>query len=137
MPQDRPEEEEGGENAGLVIVYDGQCPFCSAYVRLLRLRESAGPVRLVDARGDDPAVRTVRALGVDLDAGMVVTYAGATYHGDRAMHLLALLSTRSGLLNRTLGRLFRSDRAARVFYPMLAAGRSATLRLLGRTRINE
>jgi len=36
--------------ATLHIVYDGDCPFCSGYVALLRLREQYD-VRLVDADG--------------------------------------------------------------------------------------
>jgi predicted DCC family thiol-disulfide oxidoreductase YuxK len=130
MPQERP------DDAGLVIIYDGQCPFCSAYVRMLRLRDAAGPVRLVDARGDDPSVRAAREAGSDLDAGMVVTYGGTIRHGDEAMHLLALLGTPSGHVNRMLARAFRSARVARLLYPVLAAGRRATLALLGRERIN-
>ncbi len=31
----------------LLIYYDGQCPFCNRYVQLLRLKESAGDVRLI------------------------------------------------------------------------------------------
>jgi predicted DCC family thiol-disulfide oxidoreductase YuxK len=37
-------------SAGIVIVYDGDCPLCQAYVRRLRLKETAGSVRLMDAR---------------------------------------------------------------------------------------
>jgi predicted DCC family thiol-disulfide oxidoreductase YuxK len=124
------------DDAGLVIIYDGQCPFCSAYLRVLRLRDAAGPVRLVDARGDDPSVRAAREAGFDLDAGMVVTSGGTIRHGDEAMHLLALLSTPSGLVNRMLARAFRSARVARLLYPALAAGRRATLALLGREPID-
>ena len=32
------------------IVYDGDCPFCSRYVKLVRLREALGSVDLVNAR---------------------------------------------------------------------------------------
>ncbi|MFT5932039.1 MAG: putative DCC family thiol-disulfide oxidoreductase YuxK, partial [Hyphomonas sp.] len=41
---------------GTFIVYDGDCPFCSEYVKLLRLRDAIGPVSLVNAREDHPAV---------------------------------------------------------------------------------
>ncbi|CAN0407117.1 unnamed protein product, partial [Scytosiphon promiscuus] len=36
-----------------VIVYDGECPFCSQYVKMLRIHESVGTVRLIDARSSD------------------------------------------------------------------------------------
>ena len=54
------------------IVYDGQCPFCSRYVQLLRLRESLGRVELVNARHRGPIVDEVVRAGLDLDEGMIL-----------------------------------------------------------------
>lgn len=121
---------------GPVIVYDGECPFCSAYVRLLRLRDAFGTVRLVNARSADPVVDAVRAAGLDLDAGMVLKLGGQLYSGDRCLHMLALMSTPSGIFNRLASAVFASPRLSRRLYPVLVAGRNATLRLLGRRKIN-
>ena len=117
------------------IVYDGQCPFCSRYVRLVRIRESLGRVELVDARNGGPLVDELRAAGADLDEGMVLKMDGRLYHGEDCVHMLALLSTPSGLFNRANAAIFRSRRASKLLYPMLRAGRNAALRLLGRTKI--
>lgn len=125
------------ESAGPVIVYDGECPFCAAYVRMTRLRDSAGPVRLVNARDGGPEVDEIRAAGFDLDRGMVVKLDGRHYHGDEAMTALALLTTPSGLFNRAMATLFRSPAVARVIYPPMVAGRNLTLRLLGRRKIGS
>lgn len=122
--------------SGVTIVYDGECPFCSAYVRMLRLREAAGPVRLVDARSDDPAVAEMTAAGFDLDRGMAAKIGGALYYGDECMHALSLLTTPSGLFNRAMRAAFSRPRLARALYPPLVAGRNLTLRLLGRRKIN-
>lgn len=116
------------------IAYDGQCPFCQAYVRLTRLRES-GAFSLIDARGAHPALEEVRRAGLDLNEGMVVKHGGRLYHGADAMHLLSLLSTRSGVFNRVMALLFGRPRLARLLYPVLRAGRNLTLRLLGRQPI--
>lgn len=121
--------------AGPVIIYDGECPFCSAFVRMTRLRASAGPVRLVDARSDAPEVAEARAAGLDLDRGMAVKLDGRLYHGDAAMTALALLTTRSGAFNRLVRALFRHPALARIVYPPMVTGRNLTLRLLGRRRI--
>jgi hypothetical protein len=60
---------------------------------------------------------------------------GALYHGAECMHRLALLSTRSSLLNRINARIFSHAATARLLYPWLRAGRNAVLMALGRTKI--
>lgn len=120
---------------GISILYDGDCPFCAAFVRMARFRAAAGPVRLINARGSDPLIARARAAGLDLDTGMVVVMDGRMVHGDRAMALLASLSTPSGAFNAAMRWAFRSEARARLIYPVLVAGRAVTLRLLGRTKI--
>ena len=36
-------------NDKMVVVYDGECPFCRNYVKLMWLRKAVGDVELVDA----------------------------------------------------------------------------------------
>lgn len=119
------------------IVYDGQCPFCSRYVALLRLRQALGRVELVDARNGGPLVDEIRSAGLDLNEGMVLKLDGELYHGDACIHRLALLSTRSGLFNRLNGRIFASPTTARLLYPVLRSGRNTVLRVLGREPLAE
>lgn len=122
---------------GITVVYDGDCPFCAAYIRLTRLREAAGPVALVDARRSaDPILDEIAAAGLDLDEGMVVAMDGRLLHGDAAMTALALLSSRSGLFNRAMRGVFASPRRSALLYPLLVRGRNATLRLLGRRKLS-
>jgi predicted DCC family thiol-disulfide oxidoreductase YuxK len=117
------------------IVYDGQCPFCSRYVQLVPLRETLGPVQLIDARKGGPQVDEVRQAGLDLDAGMVLKLDGRLYHGADCINMLALFSTPSSGFNRLNAALFRSRTASRLLYPALRAGRNAVLHLLGRGKI--
>ncbi len=124
------------EPASIEIVYDGACPFCSAYVRMVRLREAAGPVRLIDGREDLQAAQRLRGEGVDLNETMAVIYGGRIYAGARAIEILSLLSSNSGVINRLAARLLRSRRRADFFYPVLRFGRNTALRLLGRDRID-
>ena len=124
------------EDKGATIVYDGGCPFCTAYVRLVRLREAIGPVRLVDAREGGPIVDEIVAAGLDLDDGMVLKLDGVLYHGDECLNRLALLSTSSGAFNRFNAWMFRNPLAARLAYPVLRSGRNLALRLLGRRKLD-
>src|SRR5437764_13937876 len=107
----------------LHIIYDGDCPFCSSYVALLRLREQYD-VRLVDAR-KEPAVAA--RYGLDLNEGMVVDLDGKVHHGARAISLLARLS---GTLS-----LLRSERVASAVHPLFRFGRNGGLEVLGRSQI--
>lgn len=123
------------------LLYDGGCPFCSTYVRKLRLRDSAPPVRLADARDGGPEFEEARAAGLDVDGGMVLKLGGEDggrlYYGADVIRRLALLSTSSGRFNRLTGWIFRSETRARLLYPWLRRGRNLTLALLGRSGIDH
>jgi predicted DCC family thiol-disulfide oxidoreductase YuxK len=117
------------------LLYDGDCPFCSGYVRHVRLREAIGPIAMVNAREHAALVNEVRRLGFNVDTGMVLKLNGNYYHGADCIHALALLTTPSGWFNRLNSWMFKSPTASKVLYPMLRSGRNLTLRLLGRTRL--
>ena len=117
------------------IVYDGECPFCTAYVRLFRLRELA-KVELINAREDNPMVQEIIELGLDLDEGMVMKVGDVYHFGDDVVHQLALMSGPQGFLRRINYWVFSDARRSRLVYPWLRAGRNLTLRLLGRKKMN-
>lgn len=122
--------------SGITVIYDGDCPFCSSYVRMMRLRETVGTVELVNARVADPRVRAVQEAGYDLDTGMVVLWQDEVFFGDTAVHLLATLSSgEGGVMDRVQRTVFASPRRAARLYPVLAAGRRVFLRLVGRSPI--
>jgi predicted DCC family thiol-disulfide oxidoreductase YuxK len=118
------------------VVYDGQCPFCSRYVSLLRLRDTLGRVELVNAREGGPLVDEILAAGLDLDEGMVLKIDSRFYHGDECVHRLALLSSSSSLFNRVNRAIFRSPALSRLLYPLVRSGRNALLRMLGRSKFS-
>lgn len=122
---------------GLLIVYDGECPFCSRFVTLYKAKAVVGRIDLIDAREDHPAVRRVKALGYDLDEGMAVLWDGRIYHGADAINFMAMVGAEGDLFNKLNKLIFRVKPLARFLYPFMVAGRNATLKLLGRKLIRD
>lgn len=119
----------------VTIVYDGECPLCSRYVAMVRLREAFGRVDLVDARSDDPmAIEACKRF--DMDEGMAVHMGGQWYHGADSMNVLSMAAGPVSAANRIFAAIFSNPRRARVLYPFLRTGRNALLRILGRRKIN-
>lgn len=114
------------------LIYDGDCPFCSRYVRLTRLKNTVGPLKLIDARSDAAEVRAARTDGYILDEGMLLRLNGSDFFGADCLSTLALLSSRSTAFNRVTYFLLRHPSIARLVYPILRFGRSSALRIMGR-----
>ena len=82
-------------------------------------------------------MREITAAGLDVDDGMVLKMGDSLYYGSEAIHALALISSRSGVLNRLNYRVFGSPALSRTLYPVLRRGREMLLRLLRKSRINN
>jgi len=121
----------------ILLVYDGECPACNAYCQVMRIRESVGDLKIVDARQDSDVLREITSEGLDIDQGMVVKMGGQLYYGSDAINALALISSRSGVLNRLNYWMFKSKSASKILYPMLRACRNLLLKILGKSRINN
>ncbi len=121
----------------ILLVYDKQCPLCDAYCRMTRIRDDVGELKIVNARDHSPIMEEITALGLDIDQGMVLKIGDQHYYGSDAIQALAMISSRSGVFNRLTYYMFRSQKAARILYPVLRSMRNVLLKLLGRTKINN
>lgn len=119
------------------IYYDGECPFCARYVTLLRLKETLGPVKLIDVRIDTNAQQELYDEGFNLDKGMVVEIDGRRKGGADAMNQLALLSTPSNFFNRFNKWVMSFSILATCLYPILRMGRWCALFFMGREQISS
>ena len=111
----------------VTIVYDGECPLCRNYARLVKLDESVESIDLVDAREMSPIRRQLSDQGYDLDWGMAVRVDNQLYFGADALTALAGKSRRSDWFNRACFYLFRSREISVVIYPLLRGVRSLVL----------
>ena len=130
-------ENELKQGSRLAVVYDGDCPLCSAYVTMTKIRDAVGMPTLVNARERPDLVREFARSGIDLDSGMAVYYEGRTYAGGEAMHLLELLSEPSGLFDRLTSALLRRPSFALWVYPALRSGRNLLLKLRNRPPLHD
>lgn len=119
------------------LLYDGECPFCSAYVKLVRLRENVGSISLLDARNGGVAYQEAVEAGFDLNEGMLLKLSGKYYHGKDSIHVLAMLSGKKNMFSRISGWVFRSERRAAALYPIMRFGRNIVIRILGRKRLRD
>jgi len=105
----------------LVIIFDGECPFCSRYVELTALGARGIEVELVDARNSALLNRFSAVGDYDLDVGMLVGWQGKWFHGAAAIELI------SRLINSPLSSALATPFIARVTYPFFRLFRRAAL----------
>ncbi|MEM6818632.1 MAG: DCC1-like thiol-disulfide oxidoreductase family protein [Pseudomonadota bacterium] len=117
------------------LVYDGECPLCSRYVQMVRLRERLDGLQTISARHPHPVVEVLTQHDLDLNEGIVLIENGLAYYADAAVRRIAMLSGGGSWMNRLNSRVFQSGARARVLYPALKTGRNVLLKLLGRKPI--
>ncbi|MGR9074075.1 MAG: DCC1-like thiol-disulfide oxidoreductase family protein [Gammaproteobacteria bacterium] len=121
----------------IYLVYDKECPACDNYCRVVRIRESLGELKIINARDACDIMDEITAAGLDIDQGMVLKIGERLYYGSDAIHALALISSRSGFFNRLNYWLFKSESVSRLVYPVLRFFRNLLLKLLGKNKINN
>jgi predicted DCC family thiol-disulfide oxidoreductase YuxK len=125
------------EREEILLVYDRECPACNAYCQVVRIRESVGDLRIVDARENSKVMYEITAQGLDIDQGMVLKIGDQLYYGSDAIHLMALIGSRSGIFNRFNYWMFKSKTTSSILYPFLRFSRNLLLKILGKTKINN
>ncbi len=122
----------------VIIVYDGDCPFCSSFVRLYKLREKVDSLEIINARQNSlEIIKEIKKRGFDLDAGFVVKVDDRFYHASQAINILALIGSNEGIFNCLNILIFRFENVAKILYPPMRLLRNFTLWIRGKTKIND
>jgi predicted DCC family thiol-disulfide oxidoreductase YuxK len=121
----------------ILLVYDRECPACNAYCQIVKIRESVGDLRIVDARENSQVLQEITTQGLDIDQGMVLKLGNQLYYGSDAIHTLALIGSRSGVFNRLNYWAFKSKRVSSILYPFLRFCRNLLLKTLRKSKINN
>jgi predicted DCC family thiol-disulfide oxidoreductase YuxK len=121
----------------IVLVYDGDCPICSAYCKALAIRRLDSRFQIVNARQYHPILEDIKKRGLDLEEGFVLKIENEYFHGADAINRLALITTRVGLFNRLNYLIFKSAYLSKILYPLLRIGRSILLYLLDIKKLDK
>jgi predicted DCC family thiol-disulfide oxidoreductase YuxK len=121
------------------FVYDGDCPICCMAANALQIKKTVGNLHVVNAREDinSPLIGEINEQKLNLDDGMVLKFQGVLYHGEDALHMMALLGSPHGWFNRMNAILFRSKKVAKFCYPMMRSTRNLLLRVKRVGKINN
>jgi predicted DCC family thiol-disulfide oxidoreductase YuxK len=118
------------------LLYDGECPVCSAYVAVASLRQLHLGLKVLNARAEPDLVAELRGRGYEINDGMVLCLDGVVHFGADATRVIALMARSSPSRWRRAGSaLIGAAPWSRRLYPRLNRGRQALLRLLRRGRI--
>jgi predicted DCC family thiol-disulfide oxidoreductase YuxK len=120
------------EKDTIIVIYDGECPFCANYVALMNLRNAVGRATLIDARTGAAPVKLLVERGYDLNEGMAVIFGDSVYYGKDAVTFLSALTNSRNWAGGLLAKLLSSPGRAAVLYPVMKLGRRITLRVLGK-----
>ena len=126
------ETEKAGEYTRLI--FDGQCPFCQAYVATLEdLNQNAqAGLNKVDARCAPELVEQLADKNI-INAGIVLIKGEQLYQGAEALTLLAKEHAVKGGLNGLPHYLLRHRPLSILLYPVLRTLRKLFLHLSGRS----
>lgn len=125
------------EKETVKVFYDGECPFCSRYVKYIKFVETVGQPELIDLREDKESREAFETEGHDVDKGMVLQIGQQTYHGKDAVNKMADLSSPSTFFNKLNHYFLSSSLMAAILYPIMVFFRNLTLELLGQRFIKD
>ena len=119
------------------LIFDGQCPFCQAYVATLdsQNQNTQAGLNKVDARCTPELVEQLADKNIDINAGIVLIKGEELFQGAEALTILARGPAAKGGLNGLLHHLLRYRLLSILIYPVLRTLRNLYLRLSGRTAI--
>ncbi len=120
----------------LKIVYDGECPFCSDFIKVANLRGRFESLSLHNARVRDELVTQLIADGYKLNSGMVVIMDGEILYGDEAARFIVING--SGGFRYHLYKLILQNRhLARMSYPVLVFLRKLYFRIVKKPELDD
>ena len=115
----------------LTLVYDGDCPFCSAFAQRAELTGGLPELDIRDGRTDHTLRAELASRGYRLANGAMLIEQGRIWHGSAAIAELHRRMQPSDALLQVLQGLFKQDDRARRMYPLMLLARRIALAVKG------
>ena len=116
-----------------LFIYDGECPFCNHFAKLLELKSSIPSLEIIDGRKNLDRLTQLYNQGYDLNNGAILIKDGKIKHGADAINwICSKIKEPNDSLLKLLRILFRSNKRSKKIFPVLLWGRRITLAIKGK-----
>ena len=101
------------------LLYDGECPFCDNYIKLLKLKSILPELQLLNAHSHKDLVDHFRNEGLEINDGMIFSLDESIYYGPDCIHALTVLADNNSFFSRLNKIIFKNKKRAKILYPIL------------------
>ncbi|MBT5411961.1 MAG: DUF393 domain-containing protein [Cellvibrionales bacterium] len=116
------------------IIYDGECPFCTDFVKASNLRKHYKNLNIVNARDKNSVTKRIIDEGYDLNEGMVVLVDKKILYGTEAARFITINGS-GGLKHWFYKIILYNQKIAEFIYPILVFLRKQYLKIAGKDLI--
>ena len=119
-------------NPKLVLIYDGDCPFCNKFAELIELKSGLPNLTVKNARDNKLEMKELYLKGYDIDQGAILLKNDEIFHGASAINwICSQIKQPSDSLLRVLSITFMNKKRTNLLFPFLLIGRRIILSLKG------
>ena len=113
-----------------LFIYDGECPFCNHFAKLLEFKSSIPSLQIINGRENLEQLTELYKKGYDLNKGAILIRNGKIKHGADAISLICSeLNEPNDSLLEILRIIFISNKRSKLLFPFLLWGRRILLTL--------
>ena len=115
----------------LIVYYDKECPFCSKYSELVKLR-SHYDVEIINARECHDTIQEFKTKGLDINEGFIIQIEDQTLQGEEAVVFLSKHMKTKNSFEKTILWFMKKRTIMNIIYPIVKTIRIIVLWLIGR-----
>ena len=116
-----------------LFIYDGECPFCNHFAKLIELKGKLPSLQIEDGRDNLKHLTQLYKKGYDLNKGAILIHNGNIMHGADAINwICSEIKDPNDSLLETLRIIFTSNKRSKLLFPFLLWGRRISLTVKGK-----